>query len=83
MINSVVLNYMIKGNTFIGFNKGAPELYLGRAINTTIVGNTYINNGGTFVYPVIAPTILILYRRAICESSIKISHRSIYQLLRM
>ncbi len=41
-------NWLVKDNTFIGWTKGAPELYLGRVTNITVVGNTYLNNGGTF-----------------------------------
>ena len=47
------------GNTFIGFAKGAPELYLGRAANVTVVGNSYINNGGMPIPFYLSPPLLL------------------------
>jgi hypothetical protein len=38
----------VENNTFIGWAKRAPELYLGRAMNITVFGNNYINNNGIF-----------------------------------
>jgi hypothetical protein len=43
---SILDRWLVKGNNFTGFAKGAPELYLGRVVNVTIVGNSYFNNRG-------------------------------------
>jgi hypothetical protein len=42
----VTHTWLVKDSSFIGFPKGAPYLYTGRAVNITVTGNTYMNSGG-------------------------------------
>ena len=45
-VSNVVNNWLVKDNTFVGFPKAAPFIYVGRASNLTSVGNYYNNSGG-------------------------------------